>query len=84
MGLKFILFNNDCSANGFSLQPLNSLPDKATLLNDGRPVKFVVKKSPENNDNLKAYLRLENLPVNELTNTVMVVKWEYDSKISGL
>ncbi|MGH2565541.1 MAG: alpha-L-fucosidase, partial [Ginsengibacter sp.] len=84
----YIHFNKDCSANGFSLQPLNSLPVKATLLNDSRPIKFVVKKSPhdydDKNGNLKAYLRLENLPVNELTNTVMVVKLEFDREISSL
>lgn len=79
----YVHFNNDCSATGFSLKPLETLPVKATLLNNGKPVKCVITKSPSDYGNLKDYLRLENLPVNALTNTVMVVKLEFDREISG-
>ena len=63
---------------GVPLYPINSLPRKATLLNTGTAVEARVDLTPGFYKEKKEYLRLRNLPVNELTNTVMVVKLEFD------
>jgi alpha-L-fucosidase len=67
------------------LRPLDKLPVKATLLNTGAPVETRIETLPTlhmNKDGLLTegrtyYLRLANLPVNELAGTVMVVKLEF-------
>ena len=67
------------------LRPMTELPKKATLLNTGEAVSFADDPLPTlhmNSDGLltsgpKSFLRLTNLPVNELTGTVMVVKLEF-------
>ncbi len=69
---------NDPRTSGVKLDPIAIAPEKATLLNTGEPVDFTVDLVPTNHIEHKPYLRLQNLPVNELTNTVMVVKLEFD------
>ena len=44
----------------------------------GDPVEFKVDLVPTNHVEHKPYLRLLNLPVNALTNTVLVVKLEFE------
>jgi alpha-L-fucosidase len=48
------------------------------LLNDGRRVECVVNVAPSDHASQRPYLRLQKLPVNELANTVLVVKLEFD------
>ena len=63
------------------LRPINVLPRKATLLNTGQAVEARVEFIPTQfleHQNRHPYLRLRNLPVNELPDTVMVVKLEFD------
>ena len=69
---------NDPRTSGVKLDPIADAPKKATLLNTGEPVDFTVDLVPTNHIEHKPYLRLQNLPVNELINTVMVVKLEFD------
>ena len=69
---------NDPRTSGVKLDPIAVAPEKATLLNTGEPVDFTVDLVPTNHIEHKPYLRLQNLPVNELVNTVMVVKLEFD------
>ncbi|MGA1199033.1 MAG: hypothetical protein ACO36I_21270, partial [Candidatus Latescibacterota bacterium] len=52
-----------------------------TLLNTGEPVKFKVDLVPSNHVEHKPYLRLQSLPANELANTVMVVKLEFEQAL---
>ena len=63
------------------LKPFNTAPQRATLLNTGKPVDFVVNLTPADHQEQKAYLRLMHLPVNELANTVLVVKLEFDREV---
>ncbi|MEO6288889.1 MAG: alpha-L-fucosidase [Ginsengibacter sp.] len=77
----YIHFNKEISADGFSLQPINVLPKKVTLLNDGREVKCVLTAIAGDYPDEKKYLRLQNLPVNELSNTVLIVKLDFDEKL---
>ncbi len=69
---------NDPRTSGVKLDPIDVAPKSATLLNTGEPVDFTVDLVPTNHIEHKPYLRLQNLPVNELINTVMVVKLEFD------
>ena len=59
------------------LKPLQMLPRKATLLNTGKPVQCSVEVLPVDHSEQKAYLSIRKLPINELANTVMVVKLEF-------
>ena len=60
------------------LKPLAALPRKATLLNTGQPVECSLDLVPSEHVEQGRYLRLRKLPVNELANTVLVVKLEFD------
>jgi alpha-L-fucosidase len=55
------------------------LPRKATLLNTGRPVECTVELAPSDHASRQGYLRLCNMPTNEMANTVLVVKLDFDA-----
>jgi alpha-L-fucosidase len=59
------------------LKPMATAPQRARLLNTGKPVEFAVDMVPSDHVEHKAYLRLRNLPVDELADTVLVVKVEF-------
>ena len=65
-------------AEAVKLKPLAVAPIRATLLNTGKPIPFAVEMTPNDHVEQKAYLRLRGLPVNELSNTVLVVKLEFE------
>lgn len=73
----YIHFNKGLTGNGFKVKPLDVLPVKATLLNNNKRVECVVDMSPSDHLDQKKYLRLRNLPVNEMANSVMIVKLEF-------
>jgi hypothetical protein len=60
---------------------LDILPKKVTLLNNNQELDACVDITPWHWKE-KALLRIRNLPVNEMTGTVMVIKLEFDSRIS--
>ena len=68
----------DPRSAGVVLKPLAALPANAALLNTGQELECRVDRGarmwhePE-------YLRVRGLPVNELTDEVMVVRLEYDA-----
>ena len=74
----YVHLHRDPVADSVTLKPLRRLPARATLLNTGRPVACAVDMAPSDHLAQAAYLRLTNLPANELSNTVMVVKLEFD------
>jgi alpha-L-fucosidase len=80
----FVHLNKDASGNVVKLKPINVAPLKATLLNDGSNVDFAVRFTPSEHNEQKAYLSLINLPVNEMCNTVPVVKLEFDRPLDEL
>lgn len=63
------------------LKPLDVMPRKATLLNTGAELEAQVDVTPWHWRE-KPYLRIRNLPVNEMTDTVMVLRLEFDESIS--
>ena len=77
----YIHFNQGLNKDGFSLKPINRLPSSAVLLNTGQPVSCVVVNTPMDYPDKTPYLRLQQLPVNELSGTVPVVKLEFDSPV---
>lgn len=78
------LFKNPTSAR-VVLKPIDRLPRKATLLNTRAEIEVRVDLLPTEAVGERGrvippreYLRVCNLPVNELADTVMVVKLEFD------
>lgn len=80
----YIHFNKDLPGDGFKLKPINVKPLNAVLLNTGKPVDCAVDLSPSDHTEQKAYLRLRNLPSNDLSNTVLVVKLEFGSPLDQI
>jgi alpha-L-fucosidase len=74
----YVHLNNYPSGNSVKLPPLTAMPRRATLLNDGRPVETVVNLMPNDHASQQPVLRIRNLPVNEMSNVVPVVKLEFD------
>ena len=70
------------------LNPLQALPIKARLLNDGRPVETKAEVTPLIWKENTPYLRLSNLPVNDFSGEVMIVELEFSegdiNRIFGL
>ena len=70
--------------NGLKLKPINVLPSKATLLNNGKSIDCIVNLCPSDHASQQPYLRLRNLPANEMANTVMVAKLEFDRPLEQI
>jgi len=67
--------------NGVPMRPIEIMPRKATLLNTGEPVETRVDILPKLHRENKPYLRLCNLPANEMPGTVLVVRLEFDEAV---
>ena len=80
----YVHLNTDPAGDGVKLKPFNVAPKRATLLNTGKPVDFVVNLTPADHKEQTAYLRLMHLPVNEMANTVLVVRLEFDRPLEEL
>jgi len=74
----YVHLYRDPVSDGVSLKPIAVAPRRATLLNLGTEVRFSVDLVPADHVEQRAYLRLRDLPVNDLANTVLVVKLEFD------
>jgi len=92
----YVHLNTDPVGEVVKLKPLMIAPRKATLLNNGKPVECSLDWVPsEHVDQAKyllvpgeqvkrgGYLRLRKLPVNEMCNTVLVVKLEFDQLVDA-
>jgi alpha-L-fucosidase len=60
------------------LNPIQTLPRNAVILNTGENAETAVDFIPSLWESGKKYLRLKNLPVNSLTDQVIVVRLEFD------
>lgn len=74
----YVHLHRDPVTSAVKLKPLDVLPNSAVLLNDGREVECAVDLLPSEHMDFKPCLRLKNLPVNELCNTVLVAKLEFE------
>ncbi len=79
----YVHLHRDPVGDAVKLAPLDRLPARATLLNDGRPVECRIDLTPSEHVDRRPCLRLRRLPVHEMANTVMVVKLEFDARDGG-
>ena len=80
----YVHLNPDPQGDGVKLKPFHVLPKRATLLNTGAAVDCAVNLTPGDHVEHQPCLRLLHLPVNELANTVLVVKLEFDRPLEEL
>ena len=66
------------SSEAVALAPIKTMPRRAVLLNTGAPVRACVDLLPSRFRDGKECLRLRGLPVNDLTDTVMVVRLDFE------
>jgi alpha-L-fucosidase len=74
----YVHLNKDPEGNVVKLRPFTNAPLSAVLLNNGQKVEFELEFAPQDHLVKKAYLRLINLPTNEMCNTVLVIKLEFN------
>ena len=74
----YVHLNSEPAGNVVKLKPFTTAPRDAILLNTNQPVAWETVLSPQDYREKQPYLRLINLPVNELCNTVLVIKLEFD------
>ncbi len=74
----YIHLNKLPKGNSVNLKPINTLPAKAILLNTGQKIECVVEHVPYEKE---PFLFVRNLPVNEFTNEVLVVKLTFENDI---
>lgn len=77
--ILYVHLNKEPKGNVVKLRPFTVVPKTAVLLNNGRKVDFEVEIAPQDHLEQKAYLRLINLPTNEMCNTVLVIKLEFEN-----
>jgi alpha-L-fucosidase len=74
----YVHLYRDPLGNAVKLPPLTTPPRRAVLLNTGAAVSIATDMAPSDHALQKGFLRLGNLPANELANTFLVIKLEYD------
>ena len=72
---------NDLQTSAAVLAGIDDEPKRAVLLNDGRELPFSVDTIPWRWKE-KPCLRIKKLPVNEITDEVMVVRVEFDDSVA--
>ncbi len=80
----YVHMNRDLLSDGVKLRPFSVLPQSAVLLNTGEPLDCVCNVTPADHQEQKACLRLVHLPANEMANTVLVAKLEFDRPLEEL
>ncbi|NPA37642.1 MAG: glycoside hydrolase [Chlorobi bacterium] len=67
--------------NTVSLYPLKTLPDRAILLNTGKTLKCISERKPYE---IEAFLWIQDIPVNDLSNEIPVIKLEFNKPLNEL
>jgi len=80
----YIHLNKVSIGNGIKLKPVNVLPAKASLLNNGMSIDCAVNLCPSDHASQQSYLRLRNLPTGELADTVLIAKLEFDRPLEEI
>jgi len=75
----YVHLHRDPVSDAVKLKPIDVMPRSATLLNTGRSVPCTLDMAPSDHAEQKGYLRLRKLPVNDMPNTVLIVKLEFDT-----
>jgi alpha-L-fucosidase len=79
--ILYVHLNKNPECNVVKLRPFTVKPLSAFLLNTGQKVEFELEFAPQDYVKQQSYLRLVNLPTNELFNTVLVIKLEFDRSV---
>ncbi len=66
----------ECS--GVILKPINMLPRRASVLNNGQQIDAAVELMPTLFKDKKAYLHLWNIPVNQFAGEAIIIKLEFE------
>ncbi len=80
----YIHLNKVLVGNGLKLKPINVLPVRAIWLNTQKEIDCVVNLCPGDCESQQSYLRLRNIPVNDMANTVIVAKLEFDRPLDKI
>jgi alpha-L-fucosidase len=73
----YVLMIKDPTIAAAPLPPLAIMPERATLLNDGRPLECAVDMLPTDHATQREVLRIKRLPVNELANETLVARLDF-------
>jgi alpha-L-fucosidase len=74
----YVHLHRDPVDDGVKLKPLAAAPRRPTLLNTGQDADFAVDLVPSEHAQRLPCRKLCNLPVNELANTALMVKLEFE------
>lgn len=74
----YLHLNQQHSTTGLRLDPIDKLPRKVILLNNNMPLNASLDFMPSLHQTKKKCLHITGLPVNQMSNTVMVIKLEFD------
>jgi len=80
----YVHLHKDPPGDAVKLRPIAAAPTRAVLLNDGRAVEWTIEMAPSDHAEQRGYLRLRRLPVNEMSNTVLVVRLDFDRPLEEL
>jgi alpha-L-fucosidase len=80
----YIHMNKPLVGTGLKLKPINVLPVKATLLNTGKEIDCVVNLCPSDHGTQQPFLRLRNLPCDEMADNVLVAKLEFEQSLDQI
>lgn len=69
----------NANRSGIVLSPIDILPEKATVLNNGKNLETAVEFIPSLFNRKKGFLHISNIPVDELSNEAIVLKLEFNS-----
>ncbi len=78
----YVHLYKDIQCSAVILKPLNILPTRAVLLNDGRELETRVDLLPSHHRE-RPYLRLRGVPVNEYNHEVMVIRLDFDESVNA-
>lgn len=80
----YVHLHKDPPGDAVKLRPIVAAPVRAVLLNDGRPVAWTLEMPPSDHAEQCGYLRLRGLPVNDMSNTVPVIRLDFDRPLEEL
>lgn len=80
----YVHLHKEPQGDGVKLRPINVLPTRAILLNDGRSVDCAVDLAPSDHVEHREYLRLRRLPVNEMSSSVLVIRLDFDRPLDQI
>ena len=80
----YVHFTAPLECSGIVLKPINLLPRRATILNNGVEVNTAVELMPSLHKDSTPYLHIWGIPVDDLTNEALVIKLEFDKPLEVL